>query len=305
MIAVYVLILFVLVFLTNATMPLNGKTGLKLGPLWGPSLYLLCGTAAILAFILLTDPKSLSGFSAYPWYGYVSAVGNIVIVGLMMLLVSRVGVGILFACITLGRFVMALVADHFDIAGAGAIPITLWRIVAVVAVVAGSFVFTFSNDLGSGKFKNTTIALMKQKRFLFYVALCITIGAIQVIMESINSVAGSIIGTAPTVFIYLSLGASVAIVVSFIKDPKGIRKFLHLSPIHCIPGIANVIIASIPIVMIPVLGVGLYIGLQFISTAISSMIMDHFGWFDMPKVPIRCGRIIGTVVMTLGVLVLS
>lgn len=301
---IYIAVLFVLVFLTQTTMPMNSRAGQILGEFWGTALYLTCGAAVLLVFLLVTDPSGLAGLGGNPWYAYANGIVNILVVGLIMVLVPKVGVGIMFSCNTMGRFIVALIIDNFDLIGTGRIPVTISKILSVGLIIAGSLIFTFLNK-DKGEEGEDLKGVVKDKLFFVYIAICIGIGAMQAVMDSINTLMGDAIGLVPSLLLYLGIGAVLALIISFIKDFKNINRFKGLSPIYTIPGIVNVVIVGIPVIMIPVLGVGLYTGIQFVSSMVSSLVMDHFGWFGMPVIRVKWARIVGTALMIIGVYGLS
>lgn len=51
----------------------------------------------------------------------------------------------------------------------------------------------------------------------------------------------------------------------------------------------------------PKLGAGTYIGLLVTASSVASVLVDHFGWLAMAEHPAGVGRVLGCILMILGI----
>jgi bacterial/archaeal transporter family-2 protein len=52
-------------------------------------------------------------------------------------------------------------------------------------------------------------------------------------------------------------------------------------------------------------GAGMFVGLTVTAALITSLVVDHFGWFRLPAHPISIGRVVGGLLMVTGVALIS
>jgi hypothetical protein len=58
------------------------------------------------------------------------------------------------------------------------------------------------------------------------------------------------------------------------------------------------------IVALPSMSSATIIGAAIFGQLIASMVIDHFGWFNVPVVPINTSRIIGAVLLLIGAILM-
>jgi bacterial/archaeal transporter family-2 protein len=54
-------------------------------------------------------------------------------------------------------------------------------------------------------------------------------------------------------------------------------------------------------IVVPRLGAGMYIGLSVTASTVLSVVLDHFGWLGLAEHPAGIGRVLGCVLMVLGI----
>jgi hypothetical protein len=59
------------------------------------------------------------------------------------------------------------------------------------------------------------------------------------------------------------------------------------------------------IVALPSMSSATIIGAAIFRQLIASMVIDHFGWFNVPAVPINTSRIIGAVLLLIGAILMG
>lgn len=299
--SVYVgtLLLFVIYFAAQVTNSMNARAGQLAGLYPAMVLYLGSGCLCVLLWLLLVGkPLQLAALLACPWYIYANAVGNVAVVGAILFLIPRMGVGIFFATVTVGQFFAALGVDHLGLAGPVQ-SITTLRIVAVLSISIGAFIFTFLNN--PGHHAKTTPTNVQPMLLLVGVA----VGAAQTTMDAINTKAGALLGTETAVLLYLGLGSIAATLVALWQGPRKLLAITRLGPVYWIPGIVNVLMVGLPVLLIPMVGIGLYTGVRFLASTTASVVFDTIGLMQMPRIPMGAGRIVGSVFMLAGVLLLT
>jgi transporter family-2 protein len=80
------------------------------------------------------EPRS---FSNLPWWIWTGGCLGAFLVAVTILVASRLGAATLMASMVAGQMAASLVLDHYGLVGYSVRPISLWRIVGVILLVAG------------------------------------------------------------------------------------------------------------------------------------------------------------------------
>lgn len=104
-------------------------------------------------------------------------------------------------------------------------------------------------------------------------------------------------------FISFSVGAlTLAIAMLFEKSPIGdLKRLFLISPQYYLGGAMGALFVGCSIYMIPRLGATTMMAAFVTGQLISSIIIDHNGWFNLPVYAITPQRIAGVILLFVGV----
>lgn len=135
-----------LAFLVGCMLPwqpvVNARLGIELAsPLWAGFISFLGGALLLgsLAFLQGGAMERITKMSTAPWWSMTGGLLGAIFVIAALFLIPRIGatsLGVAFIC---GQLVMAVVMDHYGMAGLAIRPITSVRFIGVIVVLIGVF----------------------------------------------------------------------------------------------------------------------------------------------------------------------
>lgn len=136
--------LIVLSLLAGVLLPVQAGVNAQLARYVGnPVLAALCsflvGSLTLLLFTLFLGvrlPTSAQVAQSPPWVWLGGALGAFY-VGSLVILAPRLGAATLMSLVISGQMLASLVLDHYGVLGFAAHPLTLWRMLGAIFVVAG------------------------------------------------------------------------------------------------------------------------------------------------------------------------
>jgi transporter family-2 protein len=69
-------------------------------------------------------------------------------------------------------------------------------------------------------------------------------------------------------------------------------------------GILSALAVVVSIIALPRAGAGAVMAATVFGQLTTAMVLDHFGWLDVPRIPISVGRVIGVVLLLVGALLM-
>lgn len=70
-------------------------------------------------------------------------------------------------------------------------------------------------------------------------------------------------------------------------------------------GTIGVMVVTSGLIALPMTSAGLVIAVMVFGQALASIVMDHFGWLEVKRVPISAWRIIGVILIFVGTLLMQ
>lgn len=121
--------------------PINAQLGRSIGSFQAATFSFLVGTALLTTITLLSSDGigALSGVKSVPWYYLIGGLLGAAYVTVVLITVKTLGAGGVTAATISGQLTLALIIDHFAVAGVDKQPITLQRALAVLLLAAGTF----------------------------------------------------------------------------------------------------------------------------------------------------------------------
>jgi len=142
-------------------------------------------------------------------------------------------------------------------------------------------------------------------KITLYLMIGIIIGMFFPIQASISSRLSSYSKTPLTAsFIAFSLGSVILFIINLIVDPAGISVGIDFSyPLYVFIGgaITGVGFNVANIILFSKLGASVTTIITVTGQMVVGILIDHFGWFDVPEIPINITRTIGTIIMILAI----
>ena len=142
-------------------------------------------------------------------------------------------------------------------------------------------------------------------KITLYLMIGIIIGMLFPIQASISSRLSSYSKTPLTAsFIAFSLGTVILFIINLIVDPAGISVGIDFSyPLYVFIGgaITGVGFNVANIILFSKLGASVTTIITVTGQMVVGILIDHFGWFDVPEIPINITRTIGTIIMILAI----
>ena len=136
-----------------------------------------------------------------------------------------------------------------------------------------------------------------------YAAFALVSGLGIPVMAAINSTLGGRLGSpvmAAVVLFVVALTVSVAVLVSTEGVPS-LKGFGGIAPVYFTGGLFVAFYVLVMTWVAPKLGVGNAIMLVLLGQMISAAIVDHFGLFGAPKIFITPTRLLGLLLMLIGI----
>lgn len=142
-----------------------------------------------------------------------------------------------------------------------------------------------------------------------YLLMALVTGATIALQATMNARLGVLLKSS-------MVGTSIAFFVSFIVSIvimlTQLRHFPKLNDIQSVPfylwfsgGVLSAIGVSLLYYLIPKLGVGTMLSYTLSGQLIMALVASHLGWFNFPVQPVTGVKLLGTVALLAGVLLLN
>lgn len=137
------LLWIVIAFISGAFLPiqagLNTRLGKSIGsPVHASMISFMVGVLGVFLYILATQQHiSWAGIKTAPWYSWVGGALGAFYVTAIILAFPKIGPALTFGLVVAGQMTVAVLLDHFNVLVAQQAPISLWRILGVVLIIAG------------------------------------------------------------------------------------------------------------------------------------------------------------------------
>jgi transporter family-2 protein len=137
--------------------------------------------------------------------------------------------------------------------------------------------------------------------------LALAAGLMLPIQAGLNSEMGRVLKSPVYASIVSFVAGLIALIIyAFItRMPFGnLREGLTLPWYYWVGGVLGAVYVYGLIVLTPRLGVALTFGLTVAAQMTFSLVMDHYGWLDVPVSPISWSRVLGVLMIIAGVLLI-
>lgn len=145
---------------------------------------------------------------------------------------------------------------------------------------------------------------MTMKNDLIYLGLALVTGALIPIQAATNTAFGKSIGTPIITGLMVFVVGLIAMLAFTLFSRTALPTTQQLSAAPLYGYLGGLIIATYVVmitILVPRIGVGTAIGLIVTGQILCAVLIDHFGWFNVPKHAIDPTRIAGVLLMIAGV----
>lgn len=307
------ILLIILGILAGLCVPLQTSINTKLGsytksPILASFYSFLIGTIVLIIVNTIMNPQKLTpsfimnqDFS-YVWFtggllGVVFLTGN-------LLLLPRIGAALTVVMTVSGQIIMGLIIDQFGLFDADIHTINIGRISGVILMLLGILLMNY-------KKKSSRVITTQSNHTNYWMILGIMTGCLPPIQTAINSalryevdsfyfsaLISFAIGTIALFFLSLILVRRIRF--SFHQPEQGTIK-----PIYFIGGALGVVFVTTNILLMPELGAALTLMVVIFGQMLMGILIDHLGLFNTPKFKITTRRLIGAILVFVGIVILK
>ena len=242
------------------------------------------------------------------WMGGICGVcfltGNII-------LLARIGSVQTVIFPVLGQILMGLMIDHFGLFYAAQAPLTFLRVIGALLVISGVVIVSLAQEKQSRRAAAENTPGATPQPWLWRM-LGILTGTLCAMQTAINGCLGKVAGN-PIFASTVSFGTGMAIlvIVCILMRCKGSAKPSNLSVQKKHPwwiwigGLLGSTCVLANIYLSSRIGTGMTIITFLIGSTAGGLLIDQFGWFQVPKKPINAAKLLGVLIMAAGAAVIK
>ena len=135
---------------------------------------------------------------------------------------------------------------------------------------------------------------------VFFVFLAILGGIMGGMQAPINGTLGRKVGGFEGAFISFFIGTLFLVFIVLFLGKGNILNVFHVPKWQLLGGFLGTIFVTSVILSVPNIGAATTIFAAIIGQMIMSVIIDHFGFFGMERIPLDFNRVLGVMFMILG-----
>ena len=146
---------------------------------------------------------------------------------------------------------------------------------------------------------------MKRMTTLIGVGIAILIGACISLQPVFNSNVGKYIGTYEAAFTSIAISFSTITIIFLARREGELTQIATVPKVYLLAGVMGATIVTLSIVAVRMLGPATALTIFVAVQIILSVVIEHFGLFQVEMVPINIYKVIGVVLMIVGVLMIK
>jgi bacterial/archaeal transporter family-2 protein len=276
---------------------LNGLVGKRLGTFRATLVFLGVGALWCLPIILLFERSGLPAvWQGLAWYLYLPGLINIFLIANLIFVVNRIGTMLMTSAMFCGQVVVSIALDHIGFLGLPTIPATPLRWLSAAVLVAGILIAAVPTR------RSVAAPAARAGPDLRNLALLMAFvqGATLAAVSGINAVLGLETGTFTSTFFFLAPGAAF-LLVWFLVFRTPLR-FAEVQASYLFPGSLNVVGIAGAVLLVPFVGLQFTTAARVTASVLAGLHIDRHGLFGLPQQAVSSRRVIGTIVLSLGVL---
>lgn len=135
---------------------------------------------------------------------------------------------------------------------------------------------------------------------LFMMLLSLLSGLGVGVQAAVNGALGKRIGTIEGAFISFFMGTIVLTLVLLLVGKGNVLEVFRVPKWQLLGGVLGAIYVFVMVMAVPVIGVGSALISVIVGQIVMSMLIDHFGWFGSPRIPLDLTRVAGIGLLALA-----
>jgi transporter family-2 protein len=286
---------------------LNSRLSHDVGYFGAAFVFMIVGGTVLLGLILLDPLQSgLMRIGDVPLYLFIPAAVNLLRIAWLCLSIYYYGAVVTTTVSYLGQVTTAVIFDHFGFLGLPLIRIDEFRIAAVLLMTIGALFVQGLFYLGRKDYHrapeiqqqtSTQKAGFPGGKFVSPFLLGVFISS----LLTMNAALGKMIGVLETAFLFLMPGAIILYVYFQLHPRKTVPIFSKkVSPIFFIPGLINTLGVTSCAKVFPLIGVSIAVLSLFLGQCVVALLFDHFAFLKVKQSRITWTRIMGILLMVIG-----
>ena len=286
---------------------LNTRLSHDVGYFGAAFVFMMVGGTVLLCLILLNPhPSGLMRIGDVPFYLFIPAATNLLSIAWLCLSIYYYGAVVTATVSYLGQVTTAVVFDHFGFLGLPLIRIDEYRIAGVLLMTIGAlFVQGLLSPARKEYHRTPEMSQHASARrtgvpggkFVGPFLLGVFISS----LLTMNAALGKMIGVLETAFLFLMPGAIILYVYFQFHPHKPVPIFSKkISPIFFIPGLINTVGVTSCAKVFPLIGVGIAVLSLFLGQCMVALFFDHFAFLKIKQSRITWTKIMGILLMVIG-----
>lgn len=301
----YILGLFLGGFALANQSPINAKLGAALQSPFRSSLVSFTVGFLFLIVIFMISGQHVTLAGQHPWWVWTPGIFGVVYLTSNILLFPKIGAiqAVVFPIV--GQVLMGLLIDTFGWFEAKQTPMTLLKVIGALLLLLGVFIavvwanrHVLAHETAIDKAEESATELNAWR--LWGVIAGAISSAQQAISGKLAVALGSAIGAAIVSF---GVGLVVILLIVLLRDKRLTPKQSTSKQPKWVftGGILGSIFVVAMAVGVPVLGAGFAVMIGLIGALVGTMAVSHFGWWYSPRSKVSWVKVLGIIVMGIGV----
>lgn len=278
------------------------------------SPYLASGISFFIAFVFLVILALIQGqnllvstafIQSHPYWIWLGGVLGMIFLTGNILLFTKLGSLQASVLPIMGQIIMGIIIDSFGLFHSQVNPLTLIRIVGLVLLVFGVLislgVFLKADRPTGAENESST-------QRLIYQIIGIVLGMCMAVQSAINGYLGKEIGSPVRASVYSFLIGTILLIIVLLIKRTSLKpiasavKATKTYPWIWVGGLLGACYILFSAWLVPIIGTGATIVFALFGQLLFSSLIQHFGWLDSIAVSIDRSKVIGSVVMLIGII---
>lgn len=298
------LIAIVVAGLAGALLPIqtviNTRLARTLGATFLASLISFAvGTLTLgLALLAVRPALDTAALSTAPWWIWTGGLAGVIFLTFNMVLMRNLGASVTVILPIVGQVVGGLVIDTFGLMNTERHPLTTARLVGTIIVLLGALVVNL------GKPPTREGGPSPRVRTLLMI-LGVLAGVISSIQLTVNGRLGVVLHSALAAsFVSFVVGTACLVVINLIVRPRIDRAAIRAQEPRwwlASGGAIGALFVLGNTIGAPILGTSMTVSVVLFGQIVSGLCVDHFGVFGTAKRPVTRRKMLGTIIVLVGI----
>jgi transporter family-2 protein len=288
----------------SANLQLRAATG---SPLAAATLQLTVGTLVLVIVAGLAGALgSLALVIDTPWWHLLGGLASAIYITATILLFPRLGAVVSVGLLIVGQMIASVALDVLGLLGIAPRPITLGDVSGLAAIIAGAWIIVRAQRV------DTVPQPTASANQLGWMLLALAAGAVLPIQGAVNALLRSDVGAPLAAGVVSFVVATVAMVLVLVPSVAGgSEPRPHARTLASVPwwawlgGICGATYVTAVLTALPVLGAAVVVGLTIVGQQVVAVLFDRYGLMRLPRRPVAPVRLIGVVLLLVGVVLIQ